>query len=202
MTLRGVTRLLFGALCGLLAFVAAAAPSQAACIPTLQWHGHQFRGAGDLEGVTVGAPLGEQARIPGCNDVITNGKPANEPTTKHAARRVEGVTPAVALVVRDRVWFNVATFPSLASHPLHGLRDWNRQRPDSSTKPCTITGTALPEPAGFRVQYGRKRTLWVTTTADAEVEPQRHGTGYMTVRGQCTPSTYYTTVVADRITRA
>ncbi len=38
--------------------------------------------------VSRGAKLNEAAKIPGCNDALTNGKPANEPTRAMTAHRV------------------------------------------------------------------------------------------------------------------
>ena len=47
--------------------------------------------------VSRGAKLNETAKIPGCNDVITNGKPANEPTRAMTAH------PGRTLLVADRI---------------------------------------------------------------------------------------------------
>jgi hypothetical protein len=78
----------------------AAPPAHASCMFVVVWHDRAYFATGSPETLPApGAPV-RGAVEPGCNDT---GGGISEPPTPVAARRIAGVPPSLALLVRDTV---------------------------------------------------------------------------------------------------
>ncbi|MBE2320176.1 hypothetical protein DVA67_029690 [Solirubrobacter sp. CPCC 204708] len=159
------------------AFAVHAAPSEAACIATLNWRTYTYTGAAsNPAGVKIGAELPERAKVPSCNDMVVNGQVPPLTYSDMPVAQLDGVPPSVALAGgASVVYVNASTFPQLPSHPLHRTLGYDRapERPVSGA-PCQVKGVARTDTAGLTVNGAR-----VIVTRDTKVELQRHGTGFI-----------------------
>jgi hypothetical protein len=164
--------LLFGAVCAA-AFAIHAAPGQAACLSTLNWHGYTYLGYGST-GLKAGEALALPARVPSCDDTVGPEGPKPVTYRDKSVNRVRGVEPSIAVRGGTSVYVNQSTFPALRSHPLHerlkGGWKWNRGRGER----CRVEGPAVVDPTGLSVDGAK-----VVVQRDTNVELQRHGTGFV-----------------------
>lgn len=165
--------MLVGALVGA-AFAVHAAPSEAACVATLNWHGYAYMGHGNVPGAHTGDPIPLPAKAPSCNDTSVNGAPPPATTWSDlSVTRIKGIEPSIAVASSNVVYINQSTFPALPSHPFHkalGQVTW----PTIVGQSCQVRGVAKTDASGLYVNGAR-----IFVEKDTKVELQRHGTGFV-----------------------
>ena len=168
--------MLAGAVCAA-AFAIHAAPSEAACLATLNWRTYSYMSvASNPAGVKIGAEIPDRAKVPNCNDTIVNGSVPPVTYRDVPVAQLEGIAPSIALSAgASAIYVNASTFPYLPSHPLHKVLGYDRA-PEIAVAgaPCQIKGVAKTDSAGLTVNGAR-----IVVGRTTKVELQRHGTGFI-----------------------
>jgi hypothetical protein len=100
----------------------------------------------DVPGMRRGPPVAGTVE-PGCND--TGG--AVPAPTRVGARRIAGVSPRVAILVRGQILIAVGYLPDVPGFPLHGPVVDQTPACRRFGVPLTLTGVARARPAGINV---------------------------------------------------
>lgn len=166
--------LVIGAACAAVLAIHAA-PSEAACVASLNWRNYTYAGvASNPPGVKIGAEVPDRAKVPSCNDLIVNGSVPPVTYTSVPVAQLEGVAPSIALAAgASAIYVNASTFPALPSHPLHKVLNLGRGVPVTGA-PCQVKGPATFDAGGMHVNGAR-----IVVEPDTKVELQRHGTGFV-----------------------
>ena len=69
------------------------------CVAVVEWNGREYVGGVAPDGVRLSVRLGRGV-MPGCNDTVLNGKPANEPSQPVTLWKVQGVPSTRAVAIR------------------------------------------------------------------------------------------------------
>jgi hypothetical protein len=125
--------LLVALLAGLTGGAVAAPTAQAACGVIVVWHDRAYAGYGGPDQASTmepGAPI-DGALEPGCNDTVG----ADEHPTVVAARRIVGMSPAVAILAQETALVAYGYFPDAKGFPTTSAGP-----PHDETRGCTLGG--------------------------------------------------------------